>query len=40
MSYHPELHILKAYAAGELNSVDGFAIATHLESCQTVKQTC
>ena len=37
MSYHPELHILKAYAAGELNSVDGFAIATHLESCPDCK---
>ncbi|NOH72406.1 transcriptional regulator [Vibrio pectenicida] len=37
MSYHPDFKILKAYAAGELNSVDGFAVATHLENCQSCK---
>ncbi|NAX22798.1 ChrR family anti-sigma-E factor [Vibrio sp. V39_P1S14PM300] len=33
MSYHPEQHLLDAYAAGSIDAVHGLAVATHLESC-------
>ncbi|MBU2896561.1 ChrR family anti-sigma-E factor [Vibrio hepatarius] len=38
MSYHPDYNSLKAYAAGDLNSIEGFAVATHLENCQNCKE--
>ncbi|MDN3609204.1 ChrR family anti-sigma-E factor [Vibrio ostreicida] len=37
MSHHPEYNMLRAYVEGELDAVDGFSIATHLESCPDCK---
>ncbi|MCG9683633.1 ChrR family anti-sigma-E factor [Vibrio sp. Isolate23] len=33
MSYHPNQPMLQAYVEGNLDAVDGFTVATHLESC-------
>ncbi|EGU42938.1 putative transcriptional activator [Vibrio ichthyoenteri ATCC 700023] len=33
MSYHPKIEMLQAYVQGALDEVDGFALATHIESC-------
>jgi putative transcriptional regulator len=38
MSYHPNQHMLQAYVEGSLDAVDGFTVATHLESCPTCKK--
>ncbi|NOI56826.1 ChrR family anti-sigma-E factor [Vibrio coralliilyticus] len=38
MSYHPNQHMLQAYVEGSLDAVDGFTVATHLESCLTCKK--
>lgn len=38
MSYHPHQYMLQAYAEGNLDAVDGFTVATHLESCPMCKQ--
>lgn len=38
MSYHPNQHLLQAYVEGSLDAVDGFTVATHLESCPTCKK--
>ncbi|MBN3491460.1 ChrR family anti-sigma-E factor [Vibrio neptunius] len=38
MSYHPNQHMLQAYVEGSLDAVDGFTVATHLESCPSCKK--
>ncbi|WP_070970720.1 ChrR family anti-sigma-E factor [Vibrio sonorensis] len=37
MSYHPDKELLKRYANGTIDPVNGFAVATHLESCPMCK---
>ncbi|WP_406732722.1 ChrR family anti-sigma-E factor [Vibrio scophthalmi] len=38
MSYHPKYEMLQAYVYSELTPVDGFALATHIESCPQCQQ--
>lgn len=38
MSYHPKLEMLQAYVQGDLDAVDGFALATHIETCPLCQQ--